>query len=331
MVSLFAVIVSAVSCGGGSKAKEGELSGNISLSGAFALYPLAVTWAEEFQIMHPHVRIDISAGGAGKGMTDALTNSVDIGMVSRDVYPAEEAKGALAFAVAKDAVVPTINADNPLLEIIMKKGLSCEAATKLWVTGEYTTWGQVLGTGDSSPVHLFSRSDACGAGETWAAWMGSKQEELGGTAVFGDPGVAQVVQQNKLSLGYNNLSYTYDEKTRLPNPGLLIFPLDSNDNGQIDPEELFYSTKDDVIQAIADGRYPSPPARDLYLVTNGVPKREVVAEFLKFILTEGQKYNIPAGYISLSEEKLQAGLKLLGVLAKQQNAEQNQEGELQAE
>ncbi|MCE8429450.1 MAG: hypothetical protein J5U19_13805, partial [Candidatus Methanoperedens sp.] len=49
-----------------------ELEGTISLSGAFALYPMAVRWGEEFQKLHPKVKVDISAGGAGKGMTDTL-------------------------------------------------------------------------------------------------------------------------------------------------------------------------------------------------------------------------------------------------------------------
>ena len=43
------------------------------MSGAWALYPMAVTWSEEFRKIHPGVQIDISAGGAGKGMADCLT------------------------------------------------------------------------------------------------------------------------------------------------------------------------------------------------------------------------------------------------------------------
>ncbi|MBR4637224.1 MAG: substrate-binding domain-containing protein, partial [Bacteroidales bacterium] len=72
------------SCGTKKEAsqKEGALSGEISISGAFALYPLAVQWVEEFQKANPGVHIDISAGGAGKGMTDVLANVVDLGMVS---------------------------------------------------------------------------------------------------------------------------------------------------------------------------------------------------------------------------------------------------------
>ena len=48
------------------------LKGKITISGAFALYPLVVKWSEEFQKLHPRVIVNVSAGGAGKGMTDAL-------------------------------------------------------------------------------------------------------------------------------------------------------------------------------------------------------------------------------------------------------------------
>ena len=309
--TLTLAVLFTLSCGNRRVVAEGELSGDISLSGAFALYPLAVKWAEEFQKLHPGVRIDISAGGAGKGMTDVLANVVDIGMVSRDVYAVELERGAVVFAVAKDAVVATISTQNPSLSDLLKKGITAEDAYKLWITEEHKTWGQVAGTADSSPVHLYTRSDACGAGETWAMWMGKNQEDLGGTGVFGDPGLAMAVQRDRLGIGYNNLSYTYDEGTRLPNEGILVLPIDVNGNGQIDDDERFYDTKDRIIEAIAADKYPSPPARDLFMVTNGIPQKPALVEFLKFILTEGQQYNIPVGYITLSEEKLQIGLDLL--------------------
>ena len=73
-------------CGGKQNTEiksDGSLEGTVTLSGAFALYPLANKWAEEFQKIHPDVRFNISAGGAGKGVADALSQAVDIGMVSR--------------------------------------------------------------------------------------------------------------------------------------------------------------------------------------------------------------------------------------------------------
>lgn len=100
------------------------LTGKISISGAWALYPMALKWAEEFQKANPGVKIDVQAGGAGKGIVDVLAGMVDFGMVSRDVHPQEVEKGALPIAVTKDGVVATISEKNPFLNDILKKGLT---------------------------------------------------------------------------------------------------------------------------------------------------------------------------------------------------------------
>lgn len=316
-----AVVVAGISACGGKKDgrinKDGELEGTISLSGAFALYPLAVQWADEFQKIHPGVRIDLSAGGAGKGITDALADVVDLGMVSRELAPEETKKGAVGFAVTKDAVVPTINAKNPNLKAILQHGLTRDAAIGLWITGTIKTWGEIGGNENKTPVVVYTRSDACGAAETWAHWLGKKQEDLKGTAVYGDPGVAQAVQKDVNGIGLNNIGYAYDQKTQKPNPGILVLPIDVNNNGKIDPEEDFYQTKDKLAAAIAEGKYPSPPARDLYLVTHGTPKDPVVIAFLKFVLTEGQKAAAPQGYIPLNKDKIQEQLNKLPAATKQ--------------
>ena len=303
------------SCGTKKEApqKEGALSGEISISGAFALYPLAVKWVEEFQKANPGVHIDISAGGAGKGMTDVLANVVDLGMVSREVYPPEIEKGAVPFAVTKDAVVITVNTGNPFAAEMKRQGITMEEAYKVWISGEIKTWGQLLGTADDTPIHVYTRSDACGAAETFAMWMGKKQEDLQGTAVFGDPGLAQAVQRDKLAVGFNNIGYAYDEESRKPNTGLFVFPIDRDGDGSISAGEYFYDTKDDFVKAVAADKYPSPPARDLYLVTNGTPTNPAVVAFLKYVLTDGQQECAPAGYISLSNDKLQKGVRQLGI------------------
>lgn len=275
----------------------------ITLSGAFALYPLAVKWAEEFKKLHPNVRIDITAGGAGKGMTDVLNGMVDIGMVSREIYPDETKKGALSFAVAKDAVVAVINSSNPVIKEILAKGMKKDAGNHIWITGKYKTWSQAFGVKSSAPMHVYTRSDACGAAEIWAKFFGKKQEDLLGSGVYGDPGLALAVKKDPIGIGFNNIGYAYDHTTKKQVSGITVVPIDLNNNGKIDPDENFYSTMNDIIEAISKGKYPSPPARDLYFVTRGKPNK-ATAEFIKWVLTDGQKYVRESGYIGLPAEKL---------------------------
>jgi len=288
-----------------------KLEGRLSFSGAFALYPMAVKWAEEFKKANPAVKIDISAGGAGKGMTDVLNNMVDIGMVSREIYPEEVKKGAFGFAVTKDAVVAVMSASNPSLNEVLAVGLKPDAANNIWITGKYKTWGQAFNSKSNAPIHIYTRSDACGAAEVWAKYFGKKQEDLLGSGVFGDPGLALAVKKDPIGIGFNNIGYAYDFNTKKQISGIRVVPIDLNKNGRIDPEENFYDSMNDLIDAIAKGKYPSPPARDLYFVTNGKPKNKLVNAFLKWVLADGQKYVNETGYINLSKDIIDKGLNNL--------------------
>jgi phosphate transport system substrate-binding protein len=287
-------------------------SGQISISGAFALYPMVIRWCDEYKKTNPGIRFDISAGGAGKGISDALNGMVEIGMVSREIYPEEIKNGAFPIAVTKDAVVAVTSALNPALSDIMSNGLKKDAADNIWITGRYTTWSQAFGAKIKSPIHIYTRSDACGAAEMWAKYFGKKQEDLLGVGVFGDPGLAQAVRKDPLGIGYNNIGYAYDASTRKQIKGLRVIPLDLNNNGKIDSDENFYDSMNDLIEAIASGKYPSPPARELYFVTKGSPKNnQILNDFIRWVLTDGQKYVNEGGYISLPNEKIKSEIEKL--------------------
>ena len=288
-----------------------EPSGTITVSGAWALYPMMVKWAEEFQKITPNVRIEVSAGGAGKGMVDALAELVDIGMVSREIYPAEIDKGAFWVSVVKDAVVLTVNKDNLILRDILAKGVKRSTFIDVYIHGNITNWGQVVGRPEiTDEIHVYTRSDSCGAAETWAKYLGHRQEDLKGVGVYGDPGLAEAVKSDRLGVGFNNINYAYDAETGIPIEGLVIVPLDLNENTQVDENEDFYGNRDKIIKAITTGAYPSPPARELNLVTKG-KFTGVTMKFVKWILTEGQKYALETGYVPLSNERCAEELKKL--------------------
>jgi len=291
-----------------------DLQGTIAISGAWALYPMVVKWKEEFQKIYPLVKIDVSAGGAGKGMADALSRAADIGMVSREVSPEEAKKGAWWVSVTKDAVVPTVNEKNPVLKELLTQGVTQKNFKGIWITGELKNWEHVVQPINKqlkAEVHVYTRSDACGAAETWATFLGKNQEDLLGIGVYGDPGLAEAVQKDILGIGFNNINYAYDATTKLPIKGINVVPIDINGNSHLDGEENFYSTSDDMVKAIATGKYPSPPARNLHFVSQGIPERNEVREFISWVLTDGQRFVNEAGYINLTKEKLQEELKKL--------------------
>jgi phosphate transport system substrate-binding protein len=279
-------------------------SGTIRVSGAFALYPMVVKWAEEYKKLHPGVNIDVSPGGAGKGATDALGGLVQIGMISRAIKPEEEQKGGWWIPVCRDAVFSVVNEKNPVLDKLLAHGMKKDALVGLWMTGKITTWGAVVGSGNTDKINVYTRSDSCGAAEVWSKFLGGKaQDDLKGIGVNGDPGLAEAVRKDPQGIGFNNLNYAYDAQSGKPVAGLQIVPLDLNGNGKLEDKEKFYEAKSDVVKAVQDGRYPSPPARDENFLCKGAPTG-LTRDFIKWCLSDGQKYVLETGFIPLTSDKL---------------------------
>ncbi len=319
VAGIAAILIVAVAAGVGGwitwenttpPAVTSTLEGTITISGAWALYPMAVRWAEEFQKLYPNVRIEVSAGGAGKGMADVVGGLVDIGMVSRTIDKTEIEKGAYPIAVTKDAVVPTINAENPVLNDILSKGINRETFVGIYINGTVKTWGEVVGRPEiKDEIHVYTRSDAAGAPETWANYLGKRQESLLGIGVYGDPGLLEAVRRDPLGIGFSNYNFAFDMKTGLPVEGIKVIPFDVNENGIVDPDEDL-STKEKTVAAIKKGVFPHPPARVEYFVTKGKPTG-ITSEFIRWVLTDGQKFVDEVGYVELPKETIEGELKKL--------------------
>jgi phosphate transport system substrate-binding protein len=310
MIVILFLLVGA--CSPSNPASETETKkGTIAISGAWALYPMMTRWAEEYQKIYPDVLFDVSAGGAGKGLADAVAGAVEIGMVSRAISAEEEAKGAYWIPVTKDAVFPMVNAQNPVLADLNAKGITNKILVGIFVTGEITTWGQVVGRPEiTDEIHVYTRSDACGAAEVWAKYLDNKkQEDLQGIGIYGDPGLLEAVVKDSLGIGYNNLGYAFDTKTGKVVDGAAAVPLDVNENGIAEAEEIL-ETKSEAVEMVATDKYPSPPARALNLVTLNQPSG-LVADFIRWILTDGQQFVGEAGYVQLTEQQLAEALAKL--------------------
>ncbi len=257
------------------------LSGSITISGAWAIYPTVVAWAEAFQKKYPGVRIDVSAGGAGKGAADAIVGLADIGMVSRDPDPAELQKDIRALYVLKDAVFPVISEKNFYLPEILAKGIKRQALVDMYIAGTTTRWGQIVETRSDRPIHVYTRSDSSGAAASWAAYLGKKQEDLRGVGVYGDPGLLDAVKRDPVGIGYSNFGFIFTREGQLL-PGLKVVAIDVNVNGKVDLDEV-YETRDQAVAAIAAGRYPVTRKNYFFIRKNAAP---LVGEFIRFALSE---------------------------------------------
>jgi phosphate transport system substrate-binding protein len=292
----------------------------IKISGANALQPMMQVWADEYQKIHPEIIIDVGGGGAGKGMTEALAGVVDIGMYSQEITQDNIDDGVFWVSVAADAVVATMSDQNPVKDILLRKGVTKQQLedifTHTYETRTIKTWGQLAGNASLSNerIWVYTRQDSCGAAGMWALYLGNyKQDNFSSAAdaaVIEDAPLLKAIKNDQNGIGYNNINTVYNMSSKIPYDGTLPIPLDLNENGIIDENESFYHNNTEIATAIKNHIYPWPPARNLHLVTKdnftGAAK-----EFINWILTDGQQYVSISGYIPLSQEALAEQIQYL--------------------
>jgi phosphate transport system substrate-binding protein len=265
----------------GEKKEEKKV---ITLSGAFAIYPTAVQWAEAFQKLHPDVKVEVSAGGAGKGAADCIAGLVDIGMVSREPDPAELQKGILAVPICHDGVFVIISEKNPAAAEIMAKGMTRTILYGMYKDQKILNWEEIAGlkAKTKTPVSIYTRSDACGAAATFAKFLGKlKQEDLTGIGINSDPQMINAVLNDANGISYTNFSYIFNKDGSIIQ-GAKVVSIDANENGKIDPEELIES-RANAMTFIEKGTYPIGRTNFFFLRTKPIG---ILKEFMDFCLGE---------------------------------------------
>jgi phosphate transport system substrate-binding protein len=115
----------------------GGLSGTLRIGGSTSVDPLMQQLRTAYIALNPNVRIEISGGGSGTGISEATSGVIDIGMSSRELREGE--KAALnEYTIALDGVAVIVNTANPV------NNMDMETVRKIF-TGEITTWRDIIG------------------------------------------------------------------------------------------------------------------------------------------------------------------------------------------
>ena len=281
-----------------------------TIIGANALYPLAADLARQYEDGHPNTRISVFPASSTKGISSIRLGVSEIGMYS-GLLPADSTPGILFLPVARDAVVPVVNSANPALANIREAGLDRTDLAFIFTGSERQRWDQVVETAQQDFISPYIRSDASGASEVWAEFLGVDRAALNGTGVYGDAGMTQAVRMDENAAGYDNLRFVYDKETGLKYPGLEVAPIDFNGNSKLDTEEDFYGSLKEIQGALRSGNYPFPLSRVIYFVISTESVSSPALEFLTWTFAGKAAAIEKAGYVGLSHDIYSSNIQLL--------------------
>ncbi len=282
----------------------------VRISGGVGPLPMVEVWADIYS-EETDTSFDISGGGTGVGVSDLFGGQVDIAMMGRDPDDDELDQGLFAVPMLIDTVVGTVNVDNPVIDEIQQHGLS-RADLEAVFTREIETWGELYDVDVDEEIEVYGRSDASAAYKQWGDFLGgednayteSELEELADANHDGDQRVAQAIGSNENAISLNNINYVYDLESGELEGDVRPIPLDLDDDGTLSDDEQFYDTRNEFLAAVEEGTYPAPPAREMWLASDGGFEDESY-EFVEWVLTDGQQYVRDNGYVPLDDDRLE--------------------------
>ena len=295
LIIIFCIILFGLTSCGASSASDASSSSNssqqsdyIDNKGSDTIVNLALAWAEAYQTVDPEVRISVTGGGSGTGLTALINKSVDIANASRQIKQEEidaaEAAGLnpQEFVIARDAIAVIINPENPV------NNLSLTQLSAIY-RGEITNWSEV--GGEDRPIVCLSRETNSGTHVFFlesVVRLGDSED----TSIFAaetlllpsSEGIIAEVRENPNAIGYDGRGYvTSDVKlvgvSSLEEPDFYVLP---------------------SVASVADGTYLI--SRNLYMYTPDVPTG-VVKEYIDWILSsEAQKIVSELGFVPILDE-----------------------------
>ena len=301
----------------------------IQINGAGATFPFPIysKWFSEYNKLHPEVEINYQSVGSGAGIRQLSNQTVFFGAsdgpMTNDQLQAAPGK-VLHLPTVLGAVVPVYNLSGVSAELKFNGQVLADI-----FLGKITKWNDPgiakLNAGVNLPatdITVAHRSDGSGTTYIWADYLGKVSPEwktkVGiatsvnwptGVGGKGNEGVAGLVSQTPGAIGYVELIYALQNK--------ISYGSVQNMDG-----EFVKASVNAVTAAAASAAEKMPPdfrvsitnapGKGVYPISSFTwllfyesPKDKTQAktmvEFMKWALTDGQKYCAELGYAPLPE------------------------------
>jgi len=251
-------------------------AGTVTVKGSDTMVVLAQRWAEEAMKKNAAVKIQVTGGGSGTGISALINGTTEIATASRSMKPQErdqlKAKtkaDVVEIVTAKDGVTFYVNEKNPVTS------LTPEQLQKIYL-GDVTNWKEV--GGPDARIILYSRESSSGT-YVFVKEHLLKNGDYAATAqtLPGTAAVVNAVAKEKNGIGYGGAAYAKGVRELKVRVGA----------EEISP----------TLENVRSGKYPL--SRDLYFYLRGAPAGDVKS-FVDFCLSaDGQAIVTKVGYFPL--------------------------------
>jgi phosphate transport system substrate-binding protein len=302
--------------------------GQTTLNGAGATfpYPMYSKWFSEYNKLHPDIQFNYQSIGSGGGIRQVLAGTVDFGATDGPMTDEQ-----LAQAKTKILHIPTVlGADVPAYNIpgvSEELKFTPELLANIFM-GKITSWNDAaLAKANpgvnlpNQPIIVIHRSDGSGTTYIFTDYLSKvssdwKNQVGKGTSVKwpvglggkGNEGVAGMIRQMQGSIGYIELIYAVNNHIAygsVKNAGgqFVKASLDSVTAAAASVKSMPADFRVSITNAPGKDAYPISSFTWLLIPTpsKDAAKGKIIADFLNWMLEDGQKMTADLSYAPLPE------------------------------
>jgi glycine cleavage system H lipoate-binding protein/ABC-type phosphate transport system substrate-binding protein len=261
------------------------------------LYSLSSRWAVEYNRLAPSAKIKVVSINDQEQAKDLL-KSGSLGFVSNEFCAGLADEALWKLVIGRDVIVPVINAKNPFLEEINRYGISPDALSSFMNSENSGDWSVLLKNGKKVKADYFCINDEAVL-KSLSVFFKSDETRAGGSNIGTAAQVIEAVGKDPYAIGFCKLINILDLENQALIENIKLMPIDRNANGMIDSNEKIFDNVNDFTRGVWIGKYPKALFSNIYTVSNGQPENADELAFVKWVLTDGQKYLAGNGYTDL--------------------------------
>lgn len=263
----------------------------VSVAAAPETEALAATWVEGFRMANPGTEVNL--------VTPGKTSTSDIQIITGNSPGFRDETAGWKIVVGRDVIVPVMSLSDPLQAIVSQRGISPEEFAAILSSDGSFTWGRVLGNENSSPVtvHIPDDNDLLLALSEFAK---INPELFTASRSYYTAGLAALIGGKPGTIAFCRLANITDETGRDFIAGIQIIPIDVNNNARSDYFEQFYADYNSFSRGVYIGKYPKSLCNNIYAASHVVPAEGAPSDFIRYILSEGQRSLAGTGFTALA-------------------------------
>ena len=280
-------------------AAPADLGGSIEVDGSSTVFPISEAVAEEFNKVHPNVRVNVGVSGTGGGFKRFTVGETDISDASRPIRDSEREAAAAngveyyELRVGTDGLSVMVSTQNDFVEC-----LTVEELNKIWEPGSpVNNWSQVRSGFPDRRLRLYGPDTDSGTFDFFTEEINGEAQASRSdyTASADDNVLVQGIGGDRNALGYFGYAYYAENADKLK-----LVAVD-NGNGCVTP------TPDTILS----GEY-EPLTRPLFIYVNKSSlERAEVRVFVEFYMRHGEELTREVGYVPVSASAYAENLRMI--------------------